>query len=161
MSPFRSLAPALLAALLACGGGDEPGEAADGASTADAPAPAVDDAAPDAPVEFTAVDLPGDFPEDFPTPPDAVVTSATAESDGTGVLATATIMRRADPLEQFQWYKDALAGAGWSVTNEAATDDVRMLHAEQGESYTDLLVSPHVRGDGWVETSATVWKVEP
>ena len=140
-----------------CGNPEEegPAEAPDTLVTTDT-VPAAPDTAP---TEVVAVDLPADFPPDFPIPPASTVTAASTAPDAGGAYSEISIESEADSAESYGWYRQALMDAGWQVSSEGQTDDTRTLHATQGESYVDLTVMPHPdRGAGWVEVDASIWK---
>ena len=151
---------ALGAALaLACGrgdGGDDSAPASAAPAAPDTTAGAVTDTALE--TMFTAVDLPESFPSDFPIPPQSTVTGATSTGDQTGIMSNATIMSRMGMDEQFLWYKDALIQAGWTIATEGQSDQSRSLHAQQGESYVDIVVARYGESDGWTQVVAVIWK---
>ena len=147
--------PALLLALAAgCG------EAADEGPQ---PVPAEVDstvvAAPDTAVEFTTVELPAEFPADFPIAPESRVVSATTTDDAGGAYSEIAIASRGEPAAGYQWYRKALTDAGWQVSSEGQTDETRTLHATMGDSYVDLTVMPHPESPReWLSVSASIWK---
>lgn len=109
--------------------------------------------------QLTAVDLPADFPPDFPVAPASTVTSASTSPDAGGAYSEIAVATQGDSAESYAWYRQALTDAGWQVSSEGQTDETRTLHATQGESYVDLTVMPHPdRGAGWVRVSASIWK---
>lgn len=109
--------------------------------------------------ELTAVDLPADFPSDFPVAPSSTVVAASTTPDAGGGYSEVSIATEGDSAESYAWYRRALTDAGWQVSSEGQTDETRTLHATQGESYVDLTVMPHPdRAAGWVRVSASIWK---
>lgn len=146
-----------LALTAACGNPEEerPADAADTLVTTDTVA-----VEPDTTVEVVvAVELPADFPPDFPIPPASTVTSASSAPDAGGAYSEVSLVSRAASDESYGWYRQALTDAGWQVSSEGQTDDTRTLHATQGESYVDLTVMPHPgEGAGWVKVTASIWK---
>lgn len=110
-------------------------------------------------VEFTAVELPADFPPDFPVAPVSTVVSATSTADAGGAYSEISMACPGESSDVYQWYRQALADAGWRVSSEGQTDETRTLHATQGESYIDLTVMPHPEATpGWVRVSASIWR---
>ncbi|HET9332031.1 MAG TPA: hypothetical protein VFQ21_00450 [Gemmatimonadota bacterium] len=108
---------------------------------------------------FTPVDLPSEFPPDFPVAPASTVVSASTTPDAGGAYSEISIATEGDSSESYAWYRQALTDAGWQVSSEGQTDETRTLHATQGESYVDLTVMPHPdRSDGWVRVNASIWK---
>lgn len=156
--PFLLSVMAMTLALAAgCGNPEEegPAEASDTLATTDTVTMAPDTMAAD----VVPVELPADFPPDFPIPPASTVTSASTAPDVGGAYSEIAIASQADSAESYDWYRQALTDAGWQVSSEGQTDDTRTLHATQGESYVDLTVMPHPdRGAGWVEVDASIWK---
>jgi hypothetical protein len=147
--------------LLACGGpAEETGEGTTTDTTAAvAEAPPALEEAPATDAEFTPVALPEAFPSDFPIPPQSTVTSAISQSDPTGVISSITVMSETPPEDQYQWYKEALSQAGWTIATEGQSGQSRSLHAQQGESYVDLTVSPYGE-ESWTQTDAVIWKAQ-
>jgi hypothetical protein len=156
--PFFIAAMVLTLALAAgCGKSDEdaPAEAPDTAAAAN-PVPAEADTAA---AEFVAIELPADFPTDFPIAPASTIVSATSAPDAGGAYSEVSIASQGESAERYRWYRKALTDAGWQVSSEGQTDETRTLHAMQGESYVDLTVMPHPeRTSGWVQVSASIWK---
>ncbi len=155
--PFPLSVMAMTLALAAgCGNPEEdgPAEVADTLATTDTVV------VPDtAATNVVAVELPTDFPPDFPIPPASTVTSASTAPDAGGAYSEVSLASQADPGESYGWYRQALTDAGWQISSEGQTDDTRTLHATQGESYVDLTVMPHPdRGTGWVKVDASIWK---
>ena len=157
-SPFLLSVMAMTLALAAgCGNPEEegPAEVSDTLATTDTVAIEPDMAA----AEVEPVELPADFPPDFPIPPASTVTSASSAPDAGGAYSEVSLVSQADSDESYSWYRQALTDAGWQVSSEGQTDDTRTLHATQGESYVDLTVMPHPdRGPGWVKVDASIWK---
>jgi hypothetical protein len=146
-----------LAPMAGCGnpGEEAPAGAADTAAAADTVLVDPDTAA----TELVAVELPADFPAEFPIAPASTVTSASTAPDVGGAYSEVSMASQAEPGESYGWYRQALTDAGWQVSSEGQTDDTRTLHATQGESYVDLTVMPHPdRGAGWVRVNASIWK---
>lgn len=146
-----------LALAAGCGNPEEdaPAEVADTAATTDTVAAAPDTSA----MVIAPVELPADFPPDFPLPPASTVTSASTAPDAGGAYSEVSMVAQAESAESYSWYRQALTDAGWQVSSEGQTDDTRTLHATQGESYVDLTVMPHPdRGAGWVKVDASIWK---
>ena len=144
-----------LALAAGCGNSEQgPAEVADTLVTTDTV-----NAEPDtAGAEVAPVELPADFPPDFPIPPASTVTSASTAPDAGGAYSEVSLASQADSDESYGWYRQALTDAGWQVSSEGHTDDTRTLHATQGESYVDLTVMPHPdRGAGWVKVDAAIW----
>ncbi len=155
--PFPLSVMAMTLALAAgCGNPEEdgPAEVADTLATTDTVV------VPDtAATNVVAVELPTDFPPDFPIPPASTVTSASTAPDAGGAYSEVSMVSQADSGESYGWYRQALTDAGWQISSEGQTDDTRTLHATQGESYVDLTVMPHPdRGTGWVKVDASIWK---
>ena len=144
-----------LALATGCGNSEEgPAEVTDTLATTDTVTMAPDTAG----VDVAPVELPVDFPPDFPIPPASTVTSASSAPDAGGAYSELSIDSQADSAESYNWYRQALTDAGWQVSSEGQTDDTRTLHATQGESYVDLTVVPHPdRGAGWVKVDASIW----
>jgi hypothetical protein len=146
---------------LACGGAAE--ETEEGTTTDTTAvveeAPAALEETPSADTEFTPVEVPDAFPSDFPIPPQSIVTSAISQSDATGIISSITVMSETPSEDQFQWYKNALSQAGWTMASEGQSGQSRSLHAQQGESYVDLTVSPYGNGN-WSQTDAVIWKAQ-
>jgi hypothetical protein len=144
-----------------CGGASEETQAGATADTTAAVevAPPAPEEAPATDLEFTPVILPDAFPADFPIPPQSTVTSATSQSDPAGVISSITVMTETPPDDQYQWYKNALSQAGWTIATEGRSGQSRSLHAQQGESYVDLTVSPYGE-ENWTQTDAVIWKVQ-
>ena len=146
-----------LALAAGCGNPEEerPAEVADTTATTDTVAVEPDTST----AEVVPVELPVDFPPDFPIPPASTVTSASTAPDAGGAYSEVSLVSQADSGESYSWYRQALTDAGWQVSSEGQTDDTRTLHATQGESYVDLTVMPHpARGTGWVRVDASIWK---
>ena len=146
-----------LALAAGCGNPEEeaPAEVADTLATTDTVSVERDTAA----TEVVPIELPADFPPDFPIPPASTVTSASTAPDAGGAYSEVSLVSEADSAESYAWYRQALTDAGWQVSSEGQTDDTRTLHATQGESYVDLTVLPHPdRGAGWVKVDASIWK---
>jgi hypothetical protein len=156
--PFPLFIMAMTLALAAgCGNPEEerPAEVPDTLATTDTVTPAPDTAA----TEVVPVELPADFPPDFPIPPASTVTSASTAPDAGGAYSEVSLVSEADSAESYGWYRQALTDAGWQVSSEGQTDDTRTLHATQGDSYVDLTVMPHPgRGAGWAKVDASIWK---
>lgn len=156
--PFSLPATVLTLALAAgCGksDGEAPAEVADTTVAPDTVSRVADSTA----VEFTPVELPADFPTDFPIAPVSTVLSATSVPDAGGAYNEVSIASQGESSENYQWYRQALTDAGWQISSEGLTDETRTLHATQGESYVDLTVMPHPdRASGWVRVNASIWK---
>jgi hypothetical protein len=145
-----------LALAAACGNPEDEGPAeADVAAVTDTVAAEPDTSA----IDVAAVEMPADFPPDFPIAPASTVTAASTAPDAGGAYSEVALDSQADPAESYGWYRQALTDAGWQVSSEGQTDETRTLHATQGESYVDLTVMPHPdRGAGWVRVDASIWK---
>lgn len=112
---------------------------------------------------FTAVELPPDFPAEFPIAPESMVVEASAREGSTGVWSTVTTVARGDPEAITGWYRMALEEAGWTVQVGASDPPSQVLHASRVDAYLDLVAGPHPAhpGSGWVRTYAEIWKTHP
>lgn len=150
-----------IAWIAACGNGDGEAEAPiPSPSTATPAAPA--DTAP-LPIEpgSQVVQLPPEFPSEFPLPPEHEVIDASAMRDEAGVFSNVTLaVESADPAQPFAWYRQALGDAGWQIASQGRSDGSHTLHATLGESYVDLTVRPAEERAGWVVIEAFIWQVE-
>lgn len=169
MHRFRAAARALeavaligLTVLAACGergddtaGGDR--AASDGAQRVPSRAVPLDGTAEE-PV-FAPVELPRDFPAEFPVPPEAVAVEALTRDGTTGSWSTVTFVGRAGPEAVAAWYREALEQAGWTVQAGASEPPSVVLHATRVDGYLDLATGPHPSHprSGWVRTHAEIW----
>lgn len=108
---------------------------------------------------FTPVELPRDFPAEFPIAPESTVVEASAREGSTGTWSTVTIVARGDPEAITGWYREALELAGWTVQVGTSDPPSRVLHANRVEAYLDLATGPHPShpASGWVRTHAEIW----
>lgn len=155
MSLSRALPALLLLAAVGCGGTPDEGPAAAPPGAADAtPAGTADTAN-----GIGSVDLPADFPTDFPIAPDSRIVSATTTEDAGGAFSEISMASGGEPAAGYQWYRNALTDAGWQVASEGQTDETRTLHAVRGESYVDLTVLPLPDSTtGGMQVKAAIWK---
>lgn len=108
---------------------------------------------------FVAVDLPEAFPADFPIAPESTVVEARSARDGDGGdLSQITLVTRGRSDELVAWYHDALEAAGWQVTAGEGRGGAATLHGTQAESYIDLAIQIHPELEGWLVTTAEIWK---
>lgn len=112
---------------------------------------------------FEAVELPAAFPAEFPIASESTVVQASAREGTTGTWSTITIVARGEPAAVFDWYRDALEGAGWIVQPGASEPPAHVLHAGRVDSYLDLATEPHPLdpASGWVRTHAEIWMTYP
>lgn len=156
----------LVGSLVACDGDDT---AADSGSARPSTGeePVAGTARPDAgstgSLVFEAVEIPADFPAEFPIASESTVVQAAAREGTTGTWSTITIVARGEPVAVFEWYRDALEGAGWVVQPGASEPAGHVLHASRVDSYLDLATEPHPLdpASGWVRTHAEIWMTYP
>ena len=112
---------------------------------------------------FEAVEVPADFPAEFPIASESTVVQAAAREGTTGTWSTITIVQRGEPTAVFEWYRDALEGTGWTVQPGASEPSAHVLHASRVDSYLDLATGPHPLdpASGWVRTHAEIWMTYP
>ncbi|MGH7558852.1 MAG: hypothetical protein ACREMD_13930 [Gemmatimonadota bacterium] len=156
----------LVCSLSACGGERDDRTADAGPASENRPGASrdtVETGTDDEEPDFTPVELPRDFPADFPIAPENTVVAATARGGSTGTWSTVTIVARSEPDTVFSWYRGALEEAGWTVQLGAAEPSSHVLHATKGDAYLDLATGPHPAhpGAGWVQTYAEIWKTLP
>jgi hypothetical protein len=112
---------------------------------------------------FEAVEIPADFPAEFPIGAESTVVQAAARAGTTGSRSTITIVARGQPADVFEWYRSALEAGGWIVQPGASDPQTHVLHASRGDSYLDLATEPHPLdpASGWVRTHAEIWMTHP
>lgn len=112
---------------------------------------------------FEAVEVPADFPAEFPIAAESTVVQATAREGTTGSWSTITIVARGQPADVFEWYRGALEAGGWTVQPGASDPQAHVLHASRVDSYLDLATEPHPLdpASGWVRTHAEIWMTHP
>lgn len=130
---------------------ETPGTPYTSASAAATSAPPASAAAP------VAIDLPDEFPRQFPLPPGGVVTQATAEHDEGSVQASAVVLSHDDLQALFAWYETALGGAGWNIEHEETKGAGRSLHAVKGDSSADVVVTPDDEHAGWTSAALDIY----
>ena len=156
----------LVGSLAACDG-DDTGGASDSARPSTGEERVADTARPDAgsagSLVFEAVELPVGFPSEFPIASESTVVQASAREGTTGTWSTITIVARGEPAAVFDWYRDALEGAGWVVQPGTSEPPAYVLHASRVDSYLDLATEPHPLdpASGWVRTHAEIWMTYP
>lgn len=108
---------------------------------------------------FTPVELPRDFPAEFPIAPESAVIEALTREGSTGTWTTVTIVGRAEAETVAEWYREALEQAGWNVQAGASEPPSLVLHATRVDGYLDLATGPHPSHprSGWVRTHAEIW----
>jgi hypothetical protein len=155
MSLSRALPALLLLAATGCGSAPDEGPAAAPPEMADSTLAGTADTAGG----IGSVDLPADFPTDFPIAPDSRIVSATTTEDAGGAFSEISIESGGEPGAGYQWYRKALTDAGWQLASEGQTDETRTLHAVQGDSYVDLTVLPDAdAAAGGMQVEAAIWK---
>ncbi|MGH7543266.1 MAG: hypothetical protein ACREK7_04940 [Gemmatimonadota bacterium] len=156
----------LVGSLAACGGDDtaaDSGSARPSTGKHAATDTARRDAGSAGELAFQAVEVPADFPAEFPIASESTVVQASAREGTTGTRSTITIVQRGEPAAVFDWYRDALEGAGWIVQPGASEPAAHVLHASRVDSYLDLATEPHPLdpASGWVQTHAEIWMTYP
>ena len=143
---------------------------ADGSTDAGAPAaaPRAESPSDTAPAQFTAVQLPDDFPAGFPIPPGAVPVGASVDSNATGTLAAIELVDPSGVRETIGWLRDALTDLGWTVTDVNVDSTSAALQADRGESYVELTAEPTSAGPvgddrtgPWLYIEAEIWTTSP
>lgn len=154
----------LTCSLAACGGGSHDTTADSGpASVANRGGESRDTGAAGAgtteELASTPVELPPDFPAEFPIAPESAVVEALTREGSTGTWTTVTIVGRAEPETVAEWYREALEQAGWTVQAGASEPPSVVLHATRVDGYLDLATGPHPShsASGWVRTHAEIW----
>ena len=122
-SPQRTLLALAGAGLLALACGSSDTESGD-ASKAPAPSGELIEA------ESGEGNLPKDFPEDIPVPPDA---ESTRWIQAPGVGTVAGFMADAPAEATYDYYVKELPGSGWKVTEQKQEAGQRLLVADKGD----------------------------
>ncbi len=156
----------LVGSLAACDGDDTAGDSGS-ARLSTGEERVADTARPDAgstgSLVFEAVEVPADFPAEFPIASESTVVQASAREGTTGTRSTITIVARGEPAAVFEWYRNALEAGGWSVQPGTSEPAAHVLHASRVDSYLDLATEPHPLdpASGWVRTHAEIWMTYP